>query len=120
MSPHLPWPIVITYCIYAIFAAQQKFCIRSFKGGNQIYNLILGYFAFVTSLFGIVFLIFYALRTTWWAPVILFILGLLSYIPFMILEGIVEKIVPLTIWGMLSFVAIPICAVLLVHFTLLL
>ena len=117
MSHHLPWSILVTYCVYAMFAAQQKFCIRDFRGSSRGYYLLLGYFAFFTSLFGIGFLIFYATRTSWMASLALFAIGLLIYIPFVKFEMMVEKFMPLYAWGLLSFVVIPICGALLIHFT---
>jgi hypothetical protein len=80
MSQHLPWSVVVAYAVYAIFAAQQKFCIRDFKGASHAYYLLLGYFGFFTSVFGIGFLIYYGFQTVWWAPLVLFALGLLVYI----------------------------------------
>ncbi len=117
MTRYLPWTIIVTYCVYAIFAAQQKICIRDFRGRSQGYYLFLGYFAFFTSLFGVGFLIFYGFRTTWWASLVLFALGLLIYIPFLALESMIERIMPLTAWGLLSFITIPICGWLLVFLT---
>src|SRR6266511_1954084 len=117
MSRYLPWPVIVTYCVYAIFAAQQKFCIRDFRGRSQGYYLLLGYFAFFTSLFGVGFLIFYGVRTTWLASLVLFALGLLIYIPFSTLELMIERVMPLPAWGLLSFITIPICATLLICFT---
>jgi hypothetical protein len=107
----------VTYCIYAIFAAKQKFCISHVQGRSIGFHLLLGYFAFFTSLFGIGFLIFYGVRTTWWSPIVLFAIGVLIYRPFSSLEQMTDMFMPLTRWGLLSFVAIPICAVLLIYFT---
>jgi hypothetical protein len=117
MSEHLPWPVVVTYAVYAVFAAQQKFCYRDFKGASIGYHALLGYFGFFTSLFGIGFLIYYGFRTTWWAPLVLFSLGVLIYIPFSTLELVMERFMPLQAWGLMSFVVVPVCAGLLIWFT---
>ena len=117
MSYHLPFSVLITYGIFAVFASQQKFCLRDFRGSNQSYKLALAVFATLTSLFGIGFLVYYGFHTTWWAPLLLFAVGLLVYIPFTSLEASVEKFMPLQIWGMLSFIVVPVCAVLLIRFT---
>jgi hypothetical protein len=117
MSEHLSWSVVVTYTVYSIFAAQQKFCYRDFKGASLGYHVLLGYFGFFTSLFGVGFLIYYGFRTTWWAPLVLFSLGLLVYIPFSRLELVAERFMPLQTWGLLSFVVVPICAGLLIFFT---
>jgi hypothetical protein len=74
-------------------------------------------FGFLTSLFGIGFLIYYGFQTTWWAPLVLLAFGLLIYMPFSSLEVLTERFMPLQAWGLLSFVAVPVCAVLLIYFT---
>jgi hypothetical protein len=117
MSQHLPWPVVVTYAVYSIFAAQQKFCIRDLSEASPGYSLLLSYFGFFTSLFGVGFLIYYGFQTTWWAPLVLFAIGMLIYIPFVLLERTTERLVPLQAWGLVSFVVVPVCAVLLIYYT---
>jgi len=113
MTESLPWSVIITYCVYASFAAFQKFCVRDFRGRNEGYRMALGFFAFLTMVFGIGFLVFYGFSTVWWAPIVLFVFGILAYIPL----GFLEEIIPMWILGLLSFIVIPICGGLLIYFT---
>ena len=118
MSRYLPLPVLVTYCVYAIFATQQKFCIVEYRNRERRlgYYLLLGYFAFFTWLFGLGYLVFYGFRTTWWPPLVIWTVGYLIYFPLLRFRLVTERL-PVAIWGLLSFAAIPICATLLIHFT---
>jgi len=118
MFDYFSWEIVGLYIAYSIFAAQQKFCVRDFRGSNQLYRLALGYFAFLTMVFGLGFLIYFGLKTAWWTPFILFVGGLLAYLPFtFLIETFTERFIHLQVWGAASFLAIPIIAYLLLKLT---
>lgn len=106
MSPELPWSVVCLYATLAAFSAEQRFCIREFRGRSRLYGLLLGYWAGATMLFGVGYLVAYGMRVKWWAPFILYGIGLLvsMIVPWS------ERIVPTWIWAVLSFVGVPICA----------
>jgi hypothetical protein len=116
MSTYLPWPILVIYCVYSVFAVQQKRCYLKFQGASPIYCFLLGVLAFFNLFFGVGFLIYYAFRTTWWAPLILVALGLFVYAPMSSFRFMSDRFA-VTVWGLLSFVTVPICALLLIHFT---
>ena len=117
MTENLPFNIVITYLVFALFTAQQKFCVRELVGTNNWYFLCLGFFSFFSSVFGIGFLIYYAIEVSWLASIGLFALGLFVYVPYAFFHSSIEKILPLQIWGGLSFVVIPICSATLLYQT---
>lgn len=114
MSDVLPTSVLVIYGIFSVFAAFQKFCIRDFQGQNIVYKNILSLFSLLTSLFGVSFLIFYGFEKVWWAPFILFGVGLLAFIPL----GLIERLIPMWILGMASFIVIPVCGLLLFMLTL--
>ena len=116
MSQNLPWQILVIYCIYTIFSLQQKRCYLSFQGASQGYGFLLGILAIFNLLFGFGFLVFYAFMTTWWTPLFLFTLGLFIYTPLSPLR-LMHSRFALLVWGFSSFIVIPICAMLLIHFT---
>ena len=117
MSQHFPLSVLVTYAVFTFFAYKQKNYYINFEGASQVYSICLGILAFFAVFFGVGFLIFYGFRTTWLAPLILIAVGLVMYGPLLMLERMTSKFMPRAVWGLLSFVVIPVCAVLLVHFT---
>lgn len=111
MMTELPWNIVTLYTLFGVFASQQKFCLRDLKDESPAFQLAIGYFAVATSIFGFGFLIYYGYKIAWWAPLILFGLVVIAMIPV----DILEKFIPLKIWGLASFVAVPILGFLLIE-----
>ena len=69
-------------------------------------------FTFVSSLFGVGFMIYYAVTVRWWAPVVLFCIGLLAFGPLLA----VERFVPAPILSLVGFIFVPVCGVLMVVF----
>lgn len=112
MSEILNWPLIITYSLYSSFSAFQKFCVRDYKGHSEFYKNILATFTFITQIFGLVFLIYYGFQTTWWSPLLLYGLGLLSYL----LLGFIENLIPIWILGASSFIVVPCCGFLMIVF----
>lgn len=110
MHPALPWDIVALYTAYGMFSSQQKFCRRDLKNESAAFRLAIGYFALPTALFGFGYLVYYGIKISWWAPIVLFALVVCSMLPVALLE----RFIPLKIWGLASFVAIPVLAYLLV------
>jgi len=113
MNHPLPWSVIIIYCIYVAFATFQKFCIQEFHGRSEIYKFILSFFALITSVFGFGFLIYYGVKTVWWAPFALFGIGVTAYF----LLGFIEQIIPMWLLGLISFIVIPICGAFLIFLT---
>jgi len=111
MSEDLPWTVVVSYAILAVFANQQKFCVREFRGASKGYELALGYFMAATSIFAIGYLIVYGFKVSWWAPFVLFAGGAIAWIPTLFLE----RLIPMWIWGLASFPIVPVCAYILIR-----
>lgn len=103
--------MVVPYALLSVFATQQKFCVRDFRGSSQLYALALGYFMAATTLFALGYLVAYGIKVRWWAPFALFAIGLIAWIPTLF----TEKIIPTFVWGILSFAGVPICAYLLIR-----
>lgn len=113
MSEALPWSVIVVYSIYVAFATFQKFCIQDFRGRSEIYKFVLSFFALITSLFGVGFLIYYGFKTLWWTPFALFGIGILAYF----ILGFIEQLIPMWLLGLISFIVIPICGALLIYLT---
>lgn len=111
---NLPLEIIFTYCIFATFTTQQKFHWREFVGSTTGYYVILEYFIIISHLFGVGFLIFYGIKASWLAAIVLYALGCFSYIRYLNFVLLVEKFVPIFVWSFLSFIVVPICGAFLI------
>ena len=87
----------------------QQLHLKNFRGASKIFELILSIFAFVGMIVGFAFLIYYGYKVTWWAPVIIFIIGLL----FMFVAVFLEKMIGTLTMSLLGFIVWPICAYLM-------
>ena len=97
------------YCLFGTFVYYQQLHFKTFKGASIVFELILSVFAFVGMIVGIAFLIYYGYKVTWWAPIIIFIIGLL----FMFVGVFLEKLIGLLTMSLLGFIVWPICAYLM-------
>jgi hypothetical protein len=112
----ISWKMLMTYCIFSFFAEQQRLCYRDLQGASQAYYFLLGCLTLLTMAFTGGFLIFYGFRTTWYWPVMLFVVGLLFHAMLSKFNFVRSKDAALT-WSILGFLAIPTCVILLIHFT---
>lgn len=112
----ISWPLLVTYCILALFATQQKFAYREFRGLSVMYHACLGFITFLTVAFTGGFFVYVGYRTTWWWPVVLYALGALVYV-LLCRFSFIRSRFAVSIWALASFLGVPICAVLLIHFT---
>lgn len=74
--------------MFAVFAAQQKFCIRDLKSRSLAYDFALTYFSFATAVFGFGYLICYGYKIAWWAPFVLFAISVVSILPVVLIERV--------------------------------
>lgn len=111
MSDALPLNIIVGYSLFAFFAAEQKFAVRDFRGNNQVFYTVLIIFMSATSIFGIGYLIYYALSVAWWAAVVLFFIGLLVFVPL----GFIGAVIPSRILALASFIASPLLGIYLLR-----
>lgn len=112
MLKAIPIPLIIAYSFFAYFAYYQKLHFRDFHGRSQNFRAFLMLFTFASSLFGMGFMIYYAFTVKWWAPVVLFCVGLVTFAPLMA----IERLMPPWILSLLGFIFVPVCGVLMVLF----
>ena len=89
-----------------MFVFYQQLHARDFRGASQSFGLVLSLFAFLGMLTGFAYLIYYGWVVVWWAPIPIFILGLLSSVVGFLIERVIGK---LSI-SLLGFIAWPVCA----------
>lgn len=102
----LSWPSIGFYCLFSIFIFYQQLHVKNFRGSSQSFALALNISAFIALLVGLGYLIYYGWHVVWWAPVLIFVIGLVAST----LGFFVERIVGSTTLSMSAFVGWPICA----------
>lgn len=102
----LSWPSVAFYCAFGIFVFYQQLHAKNFQGASQVFGLLLNLSAFLGMLTGFAYLIYYGWNVVWWAPILIFIIGLVvSFLGFF-----VERIVGMFTISLAGFVGWPLCA----------
>lgn len=97
---------VVFYCLFVIFLRNQQLHVKRFQGASAFFDLALNVSASVGMLTGLVYLLYYGWSVVWWAPIVIFIIGLItSLISLPVQRGVG--------WGTLSlsgFLGLPVCA----------
>lgn len=107
MNNVIPWTVIIPYCLLSMFLYYQKLHAKDFRGASRTFWNILVSTGFIGTATGIVFLIYYGFKVIWWAPLLLFVLG----IGFQMLSTFLEDLIGIFAISMLGFIGWPICAV---------
>ena len=79
---------------------------KNFRGSSQGFALALNISAFLGLLTGLAYLAYYGWRIVWWAPIVIFVIGILASM----LGFLVERIVGSTTISTVAFIGWPICA----------
>lgn len=102
----LSWPSIGFFCLFGIFVFYQQLHIKHFHGSSQSFALALNISALLGTLTGLTYLIYYGWHVVWWAPIVIFVIGILAAMLGFLIERIVGSIVLSTS----AFVGWPICA----------
>lgn len=109
---YLSWPSIIFYCLFGNFVYYQQLHVRDFKGASQTFLLVLNISTFTGMLSGFAFLIYYGWTVVWWAPIVIFILGIFATIAGVLLE----KVVGAFSLSMAGFIGWPVCAAFMFYY----
>ena len=102
----LSWPSIGFYCLFGIFVFYQQQHVKNFQGASQGFALALNASAILGMITGLVYLVYYGWNVVWWAPIVIFLIGLLvSMLGFLI-----ERIVGAMALSVSAFVGWPVCA----------
>ena len=105
----LSWPSIAFYCLFGIFVFYQQLHVKHFQGASQSFLLALNISALVGMLAGICYLVYYGWSVVWWAPIVIFIIGLVASVLGVLLERFVGTLA-LSLGGFLGW---PLCAYLM-------
>ncbi len=103
---HLAWPSIGLYCVFSVFVNYQQLHASNFHGASEAFGFFLNIFAFAGMVIGLSYLVYYGWKVVWWAPFVIFVLGILSFVPGLFLERIFGK----NALSLLGFIVWPICA----------
>ena len=109
MPEALPFSTVLYYCLFSTFVFYQQLHATDFRGRSKVAEFALTMFAFVGTIVGFAFLIYYGWKVVWWAPLILFVIGLL----FQFVANYAERIFGPHLLSLAGFVAWPLFAYLM-------
>ncbi len=102
----LSWLSIVSYCIFKFFLFYQQLHLKSFRGSSELSRFALAVFAFFGLITGFVYLLYYGWSVVWWAPVIIFAIGLLVNIAALKVERAINYIA----LSMIGFVVMPVSA----------
>ena len=102
----LIWPSIGFYCLFSVFVFYQQLHGKNFRGSSQAFGLALNIFAFAGMLTGFAYLIYYGWTIVWWAPLVVFGIGLIASI----LGVVMERILGSLVLSLAGFVAWPVSA----------
>ncbi len=88
----LSWPSIAFYCLFGIFVFYQQLHVKNFQGASQSFALALNISAFAGMLTGLAYLIYYGWSVVWWAPIVIFLIGLVASMFGFLLERLVGSL----------------------------
>ena len=107
MLAYLPLTLIFAFIAFFGFLNTHQRHARNFQGVSQAYYLALILSVSIGSIVGLGLLIYYGIKTAWYWPVLLFIVGsLIGGFPF----GWLDAVVGLLGMSLLSFIGWPIAA----------
>lgn len=108
----LSWPSIGFYCFFGIFVFYQQLHIKNFRGSSQGFVLALNISSILGMLTGVAYLIYYGWQVVWWAPIVIFVIGILAAM----LGFLIERIVGSMALSTSAFIGWPICAYFMFNF----
>ena len=109
---HLSWTSIGFYCLFGIFVFYQKHHVKNFRGASQAFPLALNISALLGMVTGVVYLLYYGWAVVWWAPIPIFLTGVVASMAGVLIERSVG-VISLSLG---AFVGWPICAYLMFHY----
>ncbi|MFI9651505.1 hypothetical protein [Guyparkeria halopsychrophila] len=108
----LSLPSIAFYCLFSVFIFYQQLHVKNFRGASEGFRFLLTISSFLGLLTGFAYLGYYGWSVVWWAPFIIFILGILAAI----LGGLLERVGGALALSLAGFVGWPISASLMFQY----
>lgn len=103
------WLNLLYYCLFGTFVFYQQLHAKNFRGASKGFEVALTISSFLGWIVGFIYLIYYGYLVIWWAPIVIFVIGIL----FNIISGFIERIIGQLTISLLGFVAWPLFAYLM-------
>jgi len=88
---------------------------KNFKGSSIVFQTVITTIGFLGMVVQYGFLIYYGITVVWWAPFIVFLIGLVAKIPLNFIETLIDQLylvffgfVLIPLFGYLMFTTIPV------------
>ncbi len=108
----LSWMSALFYCLFGAFVYYQQLHVRDFQGASKTFELVLSISAFAGMITGLVYLVYYGWTVVWWAPIMIFVMGIL----FTFIGVVVERLLGKFTLSLLGFIGWPVCAYFMFHY----
>jgi hypothetical protein len=95
---------VLYYVLFLTFINYQQKHYQNFRGHSVVGEFILGLYAYGGMIVALTFLVYYGFTVEWWAPFVLFLMGIIG----MSIMVLVQQIIGLEILSILGFIIVPI------------
>ena len=105
----LSWPSIFFYSLFSCFVFYQQLHGKNFRGQSPICGLLINVSAFIGMVTGFIYLIYYGWNVVWWAPIVIFFIGLLSSF----FNFFIERLLGAYVLSIGGFIGWPICAYLM-------
>ena len=102
----LSWPSIAFYCGFSTLIFYQQLHAKNFRGGSAAFGFALSISGLFGMLVGLAYLIYYGWSVVWWAPVVIFIVSLISFS----IGLLVERVVGAFALSIAAFIGWPVCA----------
>lgn len=103
----LSWTSVAFYIFFGFFVFYQQLHVQNFRGASKPFFLALNISAFAGMLTGVAYLVYYGWSVVWWAPILIFVIGLLAN---GVLSFLLERLVGALELSLGGFIGWPVCA----------
>ena len=86
------WSSIGSYCLFSIFIFYQQLQAKNFQGASKSLPLALNISAFLGMAAGLAYLVYYGWSVVWWAPIAIFVIGLVASALAIVVEKIVGSL----------------------------
>jgi hypothetical protein len=100
---------VLYFVLFWTFINYQHKHLQNFNGRSVIVEFLLSIYTIVGMIVSLIFLAYYGIMVVWWAPFVLFIIGIIG-MSFMVF---IKRIIGLEVLSILGFLICPVFAYLM-------
>ncbi|WP_426077217.1 hypothetical protein [Janthinobacterium sp. PSPC3-1] len=100
------WTSILFYVAFGIFVYYQQLHTKNFQGDSEGFHMALNLSIGIGMIVGLLYLVNYGIATTWWVPIVIFVIGILGTF----VGVIAERIIGTQTLSLAGFIGWPLCA----------